>query len=366
MEPPIRIGHGPQRLDARAARSVWMFGLAWLVIGAVGCSLTVSLDNLASVEEPADAAVDAATDGDASSSDGSRDAVDAGTASDRPSDEDAPRDAASDRTIDAEPAVDASVDSADIDADAIPDSAAAVDGPAADTAVTASDGSLGDGEATDGGADSVAMRCPVSTPVNATLQLASVPGTTACGYAGASLPANYVGVDSDVLANSAACGTCVLIETGAGMVEALVADLGPGKTAANPTSLAVSRPALNVVVPDGSTYVTMGAQWRFTPCTLTKPYMTFTIQTGSNASYAAVLIQNHRYKIAKVEYKIGATYYPLTRSSYNYWIASQGMGTGPFTFRVSDDHDHAVEQTGVPLAPGKLFTGDVQFPACSN
>ena len=142
-------------------------------------------------------------------------------------------------------------------------------------------------------------------------------------------------------------------------------DIGPGASSPNPTAVAVSRAAITVLAPDGSTQVTQGVDWHFSPCTLSTPGMTFKIQTGSNADYAAVLVENHRHRLAKVEYKIRATYHPLTRSTYNYWVASQGMGTGPFTLRLTDELGQTVEQTGIPLAPGSVFKGQAQFPPCS-
>ncbi|HEY8926230.1 MAG TPA: expansin EXLX1 family cellulose-binding protein [Polyangia bacterium] len=275
------------------------------------------------------------------------------------------------------------VDSAAPDATGGGQDAAPPDAPVGQPDAEAPDASAGDlraegdggpagsmDAAADGGSDAESdahpLACPSSPSVAATLQLANAPSTeTACGYAPAEVPRFYAAVDPTVFDGSSACGACVVIQTPAGMVEARVVDVGPSATRPNPTALAVSRAAITVLAPDGSTLVTQGVDWHFTPCTLSSPGMTFKIQTGSNASYAGVLIENHRHRLAKVEYKIRATYSPLTRSTYNYWIASQGMGTGPFTLRMTDELGQTVEQTGIPLSPGKVFKGEAQFPACS-
>jgi hypothetical protein len=208
--------------------------------------------------------------------------------------------------------------------------------------------------------------CEPSPLVSATLELASASSAqTACGYVPGEVPRFFAAVDSTVFNGSAACGGCVIIKTAAGMVEARIVDLGPEPTPDNPTALAVSRAAIDVLDPGGSTFVTQGVDWHFAPCTLSAPGMTFKLQKGSSTSYAAVLIENHRYRLAKVEYKSRGTYYPLTRSTYNYWIASQGMGTGPFTLRVTDELGQTVEQTGIPLTPESVFRGEAQFPLCS-
>ena len=222
------------------------------------------------------------------------------------------------------------------------------------------------GEDLDDGADARPLACASSPLVSATLELANaLPEQTACGYVPAEVPSFYAAVDPTVFAGSAACGACMILETPAAKVEARIVDLGPSASPPNQTAVAVSRAALKVLAPDGSTFITKGVDWHFAPCTLTAPGMTFKIQTGSNANYAGVLIENHRHRLTRVEYKIRATYYPLTRSTYNYWIASQGMGTGPFTLRMTDELGQSVEQTGVPLAPGSVFKGQAQFPACS-
>jgi len=217
-----------------------------------------------------------------------------------------------------------------------------------------------------GEGDAHSVTCAPSPLVSTTLELANAPSDqSACGYVAAEVPRFFAAVDSKVFNGSAACGACVLIETPAATVEARIVDIGPAPSPANPTAVAVSRAAIRVLAPDGSTFVTQGVDWHFTPCTLSTPGMTFKIQKGSNASYAGVLIENHRYRLAKVEYKIRTTYYELTRSTYNYWIAPQGMGTGPFTLRMTDELGQTVEQAGIPLTPERVFKGQAQFPLCS-
>jgi len=228
-------------------------------------------------------------------------------------------------------------------------------------------GSSTDATSADGGeGDAHPVACAPSHLVSTTLELANaLSGPTACGYVPSEVPRFYAAVDSKVFDGSAACGACVIIETPAATVEARIVDLGPSPSPANPTAVAVSRAAIRVLAPDGSTLVTQGVDWHFAPCALSSPGMTFKIQKGSNASYAGVLIENHRYRLTKVEYKVRATYYALSRSTYNYWIAPEGMGTGPFTLRMTDELGQTVEQTGIPLTPEAVFKGQAQFPVCS-
>ena len=215
------------------------------------------------------------------------------------------------------------------------------------------------------GAPSGPVTCDSAPAVSATLHLlGSLPQVTSCGYSAADAPAFYAAVDPETFAASAACGVCLRIQTPAGMVAAMMVDLGPNRTAANLTAIALNRDALQILAPDGATLVEQGVEWRRIPCEVATRGMTFTFQVGSNPSYAAVLIRNHRHGLAKVEYKSGGGYKELERTSYNYWLAPTGMGAGPFTFRVTDVLGQSVEETGIPLIPGQIFQGVTQFAPC--
>jgi endoglucanase len=207
--------------------------------------------------------------------------------------------------------------------------------------------------------------CDPPSASSASLALGSSPAITACGIAIAELPALFVAVDPRTFDGSNACGGCVRIETAAAALEAPVVDLGASlaPVAQQPTLL-VSQPALSRLLPSGEIFASTGVSWRFVSCSMAPPTMTFTLQLGSNPSYSAVLIQNHRNRISHVEYRSGNVYVPLVRSTYNYWVSSSGMGAGPFTLRITDVLSQSVEQAGVPLAPGVPFVGNVQFPPC--
>ncbi len=54
----------------------------------------------------------------------------------------------------------------------------------------------------------------------------------------------------------------------------------------------------------------------------------------------------------------------LDRESYNYFVAADGLGAGPYTLRVTDVHGHVVEQAGIPLGDATESAGTAQLPAC--
>jgi len=231
-----------------------------------------------------------------------------------------------------------------------------------------SDGDAGrpDSAALDGGLDGgEALLCPASIPASTNLALGSPSDPTGCGYRQATLPAVYVAVDPETFAASGSCGACIRIETGASAMTALVVDLGARLNPVDLPTMLVSKPVLSQLLPDGVAFASTGVSWRFVPCP-TSGGLRYTLQTGSNASYAAVLIENHVNRLSQVELKHGDTYTPLLRTNYNYWVAANGMGNGPFVLRVTDILSQSIEQRGIPLDPGVTFQGDLQFPSCPD
>jgi hypothetical protein len=207
--------------------------------------------------------------------------------------------------------------------------------------------------------------CPLPPAASATLGLAaSSPDVTACGDQRAQLPASFIAVDPQTFDGSNACGGCIRIESASAVLEAPVLDLGVSLGAVDQPTLLVNQADLSRLVPDGSPIAMSGISWRYVPCSDAPAAMTFTLQVGSNPSYAAVLVQHQRNRISLLEYKRGDAYVKLVRTSYDYWVSPSGMGPGPFTLRATDVLSQSVEQAGIPLAPGVPFEGSVQFPPC--
>jgi hypothetical protein len=195
--------------------------------------------------------------------------------------------------------------------------------------------------------------------------LSAATATTSCGYAVADLPRYYAAVDSTTFDTAQACGACIRIQASNIALEAIVVNLGSSRLAPDRPRLGVSRASLTLLLPDGSTFVPEGIPWTFTSCSSATEGMIFTLQQGSSTTYAALLVQNHRYRIQKAEYRSGAAFRALVRTTYNSWVAQTGMGAGPFTIRLTDINGAVVEQTGIPLSVEMPFRGQAQFPVCT-
>jgi hypothetical protein len=224
------------------------------------------------------------------------------------------------------------------------------------------DGGDPSADAIRGDADQI---CQSQAINDATLELVSAPAaTTSCGYSAADLPRYYAAVDPATFGSALACGACIRISASNVDLEAVVVNLGSSRLVVDRPRLGVSRTALSMLLPDGSTFVSEGIPWTYTSCSFATDGMIFTLQQGSSTTYAALLVQNHRYRIQSVEYRSGSIFKPLVRTTYNSWVAQAGMGAGPFTIRLTDVNGAVVEQSGVPLAIEMPFHGQAQFPVC--
>lgn len=85
---------------------------------------------------------------------------------------------------------------------------------------------------------------------------------------------------------------------------------------------------------------------------------------GANQWWTAVQIRNHRNPVALVEYRApSGQFVPMVRQAYNYWLVGSGggLGTGPYTLRVTDTAGNTLIDT-IPFQENSEFSGSGQFP----
>lgn len=108
----------------------------------------------------------------------------------------------------------------------------------------------------------------------------------------------------------------------------------------------------------------MKITWKIIPLPTTEPIQ-YVFKPTSTQYWAEVQVRNHRYPIKKLEYfdKKTNTYIELLRQEYNYFTASSGMGTGPYTFRVTDFYGHVLVDKGIAMnSKGTPVNGAANFP----
>ena len=106
--------------------------------------------------------------------------------------------------------------------------------------------------------------------------------------------------------------------------------------------------------------------WFFTDCTVTGP-IAYHFDPTASEYYLAVQVRNHRYRIEKLEYMESSTskFVEIPRKTYNYFEKLDGIGPGPFVFRVTDSYGQVLVDKDIPLKPDGDVPGADQFPECA-
>ncbi len=84
---------------------------------------------------------------------------------------------------------------------------------------------------------------------------------------------------------------------------------------------------------------------------------------SSNPWWTAIQIRNHRNPIALVEYQDqNGVYQSLPRTMYNYFVANNGLGAGPYNLRVTDVYGNIIADDNIPLVENGDVVSHAQFP----
>lgn len=83
--------------------------------------------------------------------------------------------------------------------------------------------------------------------------------------------------------------------------------------------------------------------------------LSFRVKEGSSQWWLALLVDNHGNPLRSVEVSSGGhPWRALERADYNYWIADNGAGSGPFRVRVTDIRGHVAVASGIAIRPGQV------------
>ncbi len=168
---------------------------------------------------------------------------------------------------------------------------------------------------------------------------------------GAMNPADYAG--------SAACGSCVSVTGPRGTVTIRIVDQCGDCPQGN---IDLSPQAFERIadLAQGRVPIT----WRFVSCPV-QGNIIYHFKEGSNQWWTAVQIRNHRHPVLRLEYLTsGGTFRTVNRMEYNYFVEPNGMGPGPYTFRVTDVYGHVLLDHDIPHIPNASVSGTGQFPPC--
>jgi expansin len=157
--------------------------------------------------------------------------------------------------------------------------------------------------------------------------------------------------------NASYCGAYVHVIGSQGEVTVRIVDLCPECKAGH---LDLSQEAFAQIdeLPLGRVNIT----WQLVSPEISGP-IAYHFKDGSNQWWTAVQVRNHRNPIAKLEYLTDGVWVNVPRTSYNYFVQTNpGMGTGPYTFRVTDWYGNVLTDSGIQHVENGTVSGVSQFP----
>lgn len=165
-------------------------------------------------------------------------------------------------------------------------------------------------------------------------------------------------MNEDEYNNAAVCGSYVHVTGPKGSVTVRIVDLCPGCRAGH---LDLSAEAFAQIADPIQGIVPIS--WQVISPQINGPIV-YQFKEGSNQWWTAVQLRNHRNPIAKFEYQLpNGQWVNVPRTSYNYFVQTNpGMGTGPYTFRVTDSYGNALTDSGIPHLENNSVNGTAQFP----
>jgi len=86
----------------------------------------------------------------------------------------------------------------------------------------------------------------------------------------------------------------------------------------------------------------------------------YLVKEGSSAYWVAIQVRNHRNPVASLEVRVNGSWVALGREMWNFFVAPQGLGSGPFTVRITDVYGEQLVNT-INLAPSTVQTTNTQF-----
>ena len=183
-------------------------------------------------------------------------------------------------------------------------------------------------------------------------------GDGACMFGPSPSDLMVAAMNADEFDTAAVCGEYVRVTGPKGTITVRIVDLCPECTTGH---LDLSQQAFAQIadLPLGVVPIS----WQVVSPALAGP-ISYHFKDGSNQWWTAVQIRNHRNPIARLEYlNASSQWVSVPRTSYNYFVQTNpGMGTGPYTFRVTDSYGNVLIDSGIALVVNGTINGAKQFP----
>lgn len=181
-----------------------------------------------------------------------------------------------------------------------------------------------------------------------------------CSYPTDSLPAHYAAINGVQYGDADYCGACISAAGPTGTVELLIVDQCP-ECPFGDIDLSPAAFEQIAALADGRVDVS----WRVVPCSAAPTTIGYRFKEGSSQWWTAVQVVGHRTPIASLAVPRDGGWFDVPRLDYNYFVADQGLGPGPYQFRVTDVFGETLQNSNIALvADESLVAGAGQFSDC--
>ncbi|MFY1687022.1 expansin EXLX1 family cellulose-binding protein [Plantactinospora sp. WMMB782] len=169
-----------------------------------------------------------------------------------------------------------------------------------------------------------------------------------CSYVKPPADRLYVALGPSEYAAAAACGGYLDVTGPDGSVRVLVVDRCPE---CGPGHIDLSREAFTRIADPVRGIVPVTYRAVVDP-PLPGP-LTFRMKDGASAYWFAVLVGEHGNPLRSVQARPAGSgsFRDAARQDYNYWVIDGGLGSGPYTIRVTDVYGNQAVADGIRLAP---------------
>lgn len=176
-----------------------------------------------------------------------------------------------------------------------------------------------------------------------------------CSFDSAPADRMYVALGPNEYSSAAACGGYLDVTGPRGSVRVVIMDQCPECATGH---IDLSREAFARIADPVQGIVNVSYRAVVNPST---GPLAFRVKEGASQFWFAVRVTNHGNPLASVEAQTGSGFRKLVRHDYNYWLADNGLGPGPYTLRITDVAGNQATVPGVKLAPAQTQTTNVRL-----
>lgn len=216
-----------------------------------------------------------------------------------------------------------------------------------------------DTETSDGLNQNTGADCSMGNIVNGEATYYDATGVGNCSFEATTDNMLVAALNTADYGNAEWCGTCAEVMGPLGTVTVKIVDRCPGCASGD---IDLSGTAFSQIAnpSDGRVPIT----WKFVACDVVGD-VSVRFKTGSNQWWSGVQVRNHRHPISSLEYQGSAgEFIPVDRKRYNYFVAEDGMGVGPVSFRVTDFFGQQIVLDNVAVTPDIDQSAGEQFETC--